>query len=61
MHRLIQQGKIKHLAPKEPRSGIYVAMFFCAYPDVIRTTKPPAGLFKALARLGRALGLRLDT
>ena len=55
MHRLIHEGKIKRLPPKEPRSAIYAAMLFGNYPDEIRTTKPPNGVFKALAFVGRSL------
>jgi hypothetical protein len=60
MQSLIAQGKIKHLPPKEPRSAIYVAMLFGKYPDEIRVVKPPAGVFKALAFAGRALGFKLE-
>jgi quercetin dioxygenase-like cupin family protein len=60
MQSLIAQGKIKHLPPKEPRSAIYVAMLFDKYPDEIRVVKPPAGVFKGLALLGRALGFKLE-
>jgi hypothetical protein len=28
MHRLIHEGKIKRLPPKDPRSAIYAAMLF---------------------------------
>ena len=59
MHRLIHEGKIKRLPPKEPRSAIYAAMLFDSYPDEIRTTKPPNGVFKALALIGRALRFKL--
>ena len=59
MHRLIQEGKIKRLPPKEPRSAIYAAMLFGKYPDEIRTTKPPNAVFKALAAIGRVLGFKL--
>jgi mannose-6-phosphate isomerase-like protein (cupin superfamily) len=59
MHRLIHEGKIKRLPPKEPRSAIYAAMLFGKYPDEIRTTKPPNGVFRALAFIGRALRFRL--
>ncbi len=55
MHRLIHEGKIKRLPPKEPRSAIYAAMLFGEYPDEIRVTKPPNGIFRALALVGRAL------
>ncbi len=58
MHRLIHEGKIKQLPPKEPRSAIYVAMLFGNYPDEIRAMKPPNAVFKGLAFLGKAL--RLD-
>ena len=59
MHSLIQQGKIKRLPPKEPRSAIYAAMLFGKYPQEIRTTKPPNGVFKSLAFVGRALRFKL--
>src|SRR5215208_673484 len=35
MHRLIHEGKIKRLPPKDPRSAIYGAMLFGKYPDEI--------------------------
>jgi hypothetical protein len=57
---LIRSGKIKRLPPKEPRSAIYAAMLFGKYPQEIVTKKPPNGLFKALALLGRGLGFKLD-
>ena len=60
MQGLIERGKIKHLPPKEPRSAIYVAMLFGKYADEIRVVKPPNGVFKALAAVGRALGFKLD-
>ncbi len=60
MQALIEQGKIKNLPPKEPRSAIYAAMLFGKYPDEIRVVKPPAGVFKALALFGRALGFKLN-
>ena len=59
MHRLIHEGKIKRLPPKEPRSAIYAAMLIDAYPDEIRITKPPNGVFKALAVVGKALRFKL--
>jgi mannose-6-phosphate isomerase-like protein (cupin superfamily) len=59
MHRLIHEGKIKQLPPKEPRSAIYAAMLFGKYPDEIRTTKPPNGVFRALAAVGRALRFKV--
>jgi mannose-6-phosphate isomerase-like protein (cupin superfamily) len=60
MQSLIGQGKIKALPPKEPRSAIYVAMLFGKYPDEIRVVKPPGGVFKVLALVGRALGFKLE-
>jgi hypothetical protein len=60
LHRLIQEGKIKHLPPKEPRSAIYAAMLFGKYPDWFRSTKPPNQVFKALAGIGRALRFRIE-
>jgi mannose-6-phosphate isomerase-like protein (cupin superfamily) len=61
MHALIQAGKIKRLPPKDPRSAIYAAMLFAKYTDEQRMVKPPDGLFKALALLGKTLGLKLET
>ena len=60
LQRLIGDGKIKRLPPKEPRSAIYAAMLFIKYPQEIVTKKPPNGLFKALAAFGRGVGLKLD-
>ena len=60
MHALIGQGKIKRLPPKEPRSAIYVAMLFSKYPEEIRVVKPPNGVFRALALVGKALGFKLE-
>ena len=59
MHRLIQEGKIRRLPPKDPRSAIYAAMLIGEYPDEIRSIKPPNGVFKALAAVGRALRFKL--
>lgn len=59
MHRLIREGRIRRLPPKEPRSAIYAAMLFGKYPNWIRTTKPPDAVFKALALVGRALRFKL--
>jgi hypothetical protein len=59
MHRLIHEDKIKHLPPKEPRSAIYAAMLFGNYPEEIRTTKPPNGVFQALALVGKMLGFKI--
>jgi mannose-6-phosphate isomerase-like protein (cupin superfamily) len=59
MHRLIGEGKIKRLPPKEPRSAIYAAMLFAEYPDEIRAVKPPNQVFQALALVGKALRFKL--
>jgi mannose-6-phosphate isomerase-like protein (cupin superfamily) len=60
MRDLIKQGKIKSLPPKDPRSAMYVAMLFRAYPEEIRVVKPPNTLFGALAAVGKAFRLKLD-
>jgi hypothetical protein len=59
MHRLIHEGTLKRLPPKEPRSAIYAAMLFGKYPNDIRVSKPPNGVFTALALLGRALRFKV--
>jgi mannose-6-phosphate isomerase-like protein (cupin superfamily) len=59
MHKLIGEGKLKRLPPKEPRSAIYAAMLFNEYPDEIRATGPLNGVFKALALVGKALRFEL--
>ena len=58
-HRLVRTGAIK-LPPRDPRSLLYFALLFSAYPDLQRTVKPPQTVFDALARLARMVGLRLD-
>ncbi|HEX6388756.1 MAG TPA: cupin domain-containing protein [Solirubrobacteraceae bacterium] len=55
MARLVEEGKIKRLPPKEPRSAIYAAMLFARYPEWIRATGAPGLVFRALAGLGKAL------
>jgi hypothetical protein len=59
MHKLIGEGKLKRLPPKEPRSAVYAAMLFNEYPDEIRATGPLNGVFKALALVGKALRFEL--
>jgi mannose-6-phosphate isomerase-like protein (cupin superfamily) len=59
MHSLIEQGKIKALPPREPRSAIYAAMLFAAYPEEIRVVRPPNAVFSALARVGKLLRFKL--
>jgi hypothetical protein len=56
---LIKTGKIKRLPPKDPRSVTYAAMLFAKYTDEQHVTQPPHVVFKTLALLGRALGLKL--
>ncbi|MDQ3103206.1 MAG: cupin domain-containing protein [Actinomycetota bacterium] len=60
MQSLLEQGKIKALPPKDPRSAIYAALLFTKYPDEIVVKKPPNAVFKALAGLGKALGFKLE-
>jgi mannose-6-phosphate isomerase-like protein (cupin superfamily) len=59
MHRLIEEGKVKRLPPKDPRSAVYASMLIDEYADHIRAVKPPNGLFKALAAVGKMLRLKL--
>jgi mannose-6-phosphate isomerase-like protein (cupin superfamily) len=40
MHKLIQEGKIKRLPPKEPRSAIYASMLISEYSDEWRDRPP---------------------
>jgi mannose-6-phosphate isomerase-like protein (cupin superfamily) len=55
MHRLIQQGKLKRVPPREPGTAIHIAMLYNRYPDVIRAPGALNGVFKALAFIGNAL------
>jgi mannose-6-phosphate isomerase-like protein (cupin superfamily) len=59
MIRLIEDGKIKRLPPKEPRSAIYAAMLFAGYPEWIRAIGAPGRVFASLARIGHALRFKL--
>ncbi len=59
MQRLIADGKVKQLPPKDARSAIYSVMLFDAYPDWSRPTGPMSGVFKALALIGKALRFKL--
>src|SRR5579863_10421402 len=59
LHKLIGEGKVKRLPPKEPRSAIYAVMLFDRYPDWTRPTGPMKGMFKALALVGKALRFEL--
>jgi quercetin dioxygenase-like cupin family protein len=59
MHRLVEEGKIRRLPPKDPRSAIYAAMLIGEYADHIRSVKPPDALFRTLAAVGKMLRLKL--
>jgi quercetin dioxygenase-like cupin family protein len=59
MQKLIGEGKVKRLPPKDPRSAIYAVMLFDEYPDWTRPTGPMSGVFKALGLLGKALRFEL--
>jgi quercetin dioxygenase-like cupin family protein len=59
IHKLIGEGKIKRLPPKEPRSAIYAVMLFDRYPDWTRPTGPTNSVFKAMALVGKALRFEL--
>ncbi len=59
MNKLIGEGKLKRLPPKEPQSAIYAAMLFDEYPDEIRATGPLNGVFKALALVGKTIRFKL--
>jgi quercetin dioxygenase-like cupin family protein len=59
MHKLIGEGKIKRLPPKEPRSAIYSVMLFDEYPDWSRPTGPMNGVFKVLTLVGKTLRFEL--
>lgn len=60
MQRMIEDGKVTRLPPDGPRSAIYTAMLFGAYPEEIKMTKPPNGVFSALALVGRTLGMKIE-
>jgi hypothetical protein len=54
-------GSRTHCLPaQDPRSVIDAAMLFANCTDERRVTKPPSAVFKTLALLGRAPGLKLD-
>jgi quercetin dioxygenase-like cupin family protein len=59
MHKLIGEGKVKRLPPKEPRSAIYAVMLFDEYRDFTRPTGPMNRVFKALALVGKTLRFEL--
>jgi mannose-6-phosphate isomerase-like protein (cupin superfamily) len=56
MHRLIHEGKLKRLPPKEPRSAIYAAMLFSSYPGDIRATGPSTESSRRWPSSGRRCG-----
>jgi len=59
MHKLISEGKIKRLPPKDPRPTIYSVMLFDEYLDWSRPTGPMNGVFKVLTLVGKALRFEL--
>jgi mannose-6-phosphate isomerase-like protein (cupin superfamily) len=59
MHKLIREGKLKQLPPKDPRSAVYVAMLFSRYRDEIRATGALGPVFKTLSLIGRVFRLEL--
>jgi quercetin dioxygenase-like cupin family protein len=59
MQKLIGEGKVKRLPPREPRSAIYAVMLFDEYPDWTRPTGPMKGVVKALALVGKMFRLEL--
>jgi mannose-6-phosphate isomerase-like protein (cupin superfamily) len=59
LHRLIREGKLKRLPPKDPRTAIYAAMLFRHYPDEIQVTGPLRAVFATLALVGAALRFKL--
>jgi mannose-6-phosphate isomerase-like protein (cupin superfamily) len=59
MHKLIQEGKIKRLPPKDPRSAIYASMLISEYSDEWRATGPMGVVMKATALVGKALRFEL--
>jgi len=59
MHKLIREGKVRRLPPKDPRSVIYAVMLFDEYPDWTCPAGPMKGVFKALALVGKALRFKL--
>lgn len=58
-HKLIQEGKIKRLPPKDPRSAIYAAMLLTEYSDEFRATGPLGVVMKPTALVGKALRFQL--
>ena len=58
-HRLVSSGTAR-FPPRDPRSLIYFAMLFSAYPEEQRAVRPPHASLRALAFVGRRLGYRLD-
>jgi quercetin dioxygenase-like cupin family protein len=58
--KLVGEGKIKNLPPKDPRSAIYAAMLFTKYDRDLRVTNPQRALFRALSLVGRTVGCTLS-
>jgi hypothetical protein len=59
LQRLIAEGKLKRLPPKEPGTVIYVALLFREYQDWTRPTGAAGAFMKAFAFTGKALGFKL--
>jgi len=59
MHKLIQQGKIKRLPPKDARSAIYSSMLISAYSDEFHATGPMGVVLRATSLLGKALRFQI--
>jgi mannose-6-phosphate isomerase-like protein (cupin superfamily) len=60
MAALIASGKVKSMPPKDPRSGIYLAMHSAKYAQFLTIHELPSWLLKTVAVLGRGLGFRLE-
>lgn len=61
LHELVHTGRVRALPPKDPRSAIYLSMLFTAHARTLVSVKPPQGLMRILAFVGRRLGYELPT
>ena len=61
LHALVHTGKVRALPPKDPRSVIYLSMLFTEHARTLACVKPPQGLMRILAFVGRRLGYQLPT
>jgi mannose-6-phosphate isomerase-like protein (cupin superfamily) len=59
LHRLIAEGKVKSLPPKDPRSAVYAAMVFTSFPKEMKASGPIRGVFATLATIGKVLRFKL--